>query len=301
MKTRIIQTRYWDDEFVADASKNTKLLYIYLLTCQYLNICGVFQLPTKKISYETNISPDELTPSQNELQGARKVLFYRGWVKIVNAQKNNNYTRSPSNQLACTKELQRVPEDVSAYFNRLLDTTVASSADSTVYSTYKQKTINNKQKTINNKQKTINQKQKTKNQKQKTKNKKDAENLQIEDNTPKPDKVDRRKPELNQLMEILRELNDGIIDDSEQNNRRFAKLLHDKIKKALGARTDGMKDIAPVDFIRSVMEKGRELSWYGDKMTSFKFIYYNFGKVVQEIKKYNPPPPTEEDNSEMPF
>lgn len=136
MKTRIIQTRFWDDEFISDCSLFTQHLYIYLLTSQYINICGVFQLPIKKILYETKLTEKQFEIAEQELSQADKVYFFKGWVFVKNAMKNNNYIKSSSNQKAYEKELSRVSDDVRSFF----DSTVGS----TVYST-STVTINNKQ------------------------------------------------------------------------------------------------------------------------------------------------------------
>lgn len=136
MKTRIIQTRFWDDAFISDCSLFTQHLYIYLLTSQYINICGVFQLPIKKILYETKLTEKQFEIAEQELSQADKVYFFKGWVFVKNAMKNNNYIKSSSNQKAYEKELSRVSDDVRSFF----DSTVGSTAHST--STV---TINNKQ------------------------------------------------------------------------------------------------------------------------------------------------------------
>jgi hypothetical protein len=127
MKTRIIQTRFWDDEFVSECSLYTQHLYIYLLTSQYINICGIFQLPVKKILYETKLTEKQFEIAEQELFQADKVYFFKGWVYVKNAMKNNNYVRSADNQKACDKELAQVSADVRAFF----DSTVGSTGNST--------------------------------------------------------------------------------------------------------------------------------------------------------------------------
>lgn len=145
MKTRIIQTRFWDDEFVFNASKDAKLLYIFILTSQYINISGIFQLDERKIAFETGLTPKEFDKAKEEIVSANKVFFYKGWVKVFNAEKNNGYKNSPSNITAYERELSLIPQCVLDYFNSTPDTTV----DSTVYSNHKSEIRNNKYKIIN--------------------------------------------------------------------------------------------------------------------------------------------------------
>jgi hypothetical protein len=145
MKTRIIQTRFWDDEFVFNASKDAKLLYIYLLTSQYINICGIFQLDERKIAFETGLTPKEFEKAKQEIENAKKVFFYKGWVKVCNAEKNNGYKNSPLNEVAYQREISLIPEGVLDYFDSSMDTSI----DSSIYTNHKSEIINNKYKIIN--------------------------------------------------------------------------------------------------------------------------------------------------------
>ena len=144
MKTRIIQTRFWDDDFINNSHYATRYIYMHLLTSAYINICGMFQLTVNKIMFETNLPPELFELAKKELEEAKKVFFFKGWVFVVNARRNNRYEVSEDNRKAANKELERVPADVFSYFQDILN----SSDSSTVASTNKSETINNKQESI---------------------------------------------------------------------------------------------------------------------------------------------------------
>lgn len=127
MKTRIIQTRFWDDEFVSSTDIYTQHLYIYLLTSQYINISGMFQLPTKKILLESNLTENQFNTAKNNLETANKVKFKDGWICVLNACKNNKYTNSPDNQKAYDREVSQVPDKIRAYFDSSVESSVESS------------------------------------------------------------------------------------------------------------------------------------------------------------------------------
>lgn len=152
MKSRAIQTRFWDDEKVVEFSSYAKYLYIYLLTCQYINVSGVFQLSAKKIQFETALTEKQYADAQEELSRVRKVLFHDGWVYVLNAEKNNNYRKIPSNEKTYQQEWERVPNNVRDYFTS--DLHVADPSD-----TSQGLRINNKSQIINNKSQIINKKQ----------------------------------------------------------------------------------------------------------------------------------------------
>lgn len=142
MKTRIIQTRFWDDLFVSNADMVTQHLYIFLLTSQYINISGIFQLPENKIKFEAKLTDKQFEDAKINLEANGKVFFKEGWVYVTNAGKNNNYRRSPSNEIAYEREVSLVPQYIKDYFD--------SSVDSTVHSN-QQPEIRNKKSTIINK------------------------------------------------------------------------------------------------------------------------------------------------------
>lgn len=116
MKSRAIQTRFWDDEIITELSQYAKYLYIYLLTCQYINVSGAFQLADKKIIFETGLTEKQFLEAKKELISVNKVKFQGGWIFVINAQKNNNYIKIPSNQKTFKDEWNKIPEKIKTYF-----------------------------------------------------------------------------------------------------------------------------------------------------------------------------------------
>ncbi len=150
MKTRIIQTKFWDDNKVQGMDKNSRLLFMYLLTCPFVNISGVFELSDAQIRFHTGLTEKELENSKQILQKTGRVIFYQGFVKVVNAEKYNNYRNSESNEVAYKKEISLIPKEINDLFDSSVDSSVG------VLSTVP---INNKQEIINNKSEIKNQKQ----------------------------------------------------------------------------------------------------------------------------------------------
>lgn len=157
MKTRIFQTRFYKDKEVLKLSLEAQHLFMYLLTCEHINICGIFELPDPYIILESKLTQEQLDKAKKELQDMNKVIFEDSWVFVVNARKNNNYEKSEDNMKCLVKELLRVPKNVMATFDKYnpyesIDTTVDTTVKGTPYSNYKQETINNKSKTRTKKQ-----------------------------------------------------------------------------------------------------------------------------------------------------
>lgn len=151
MKTRIIQTRFWDDLFVESSDIYTQHLYIYLLTSSYINISGIFQLTENKIKFECKLTDVQFKNAKQNLENNKKVFFKDGWVYVTNAEKNNGYRNSPKNEAAYERELSLIPKDIKEFFDSSMDSTIYSSIDSSIYTTHKPKIKNHKSKTINQK------------------------------------------------------------------------------------------------------------------------------------------------------
>ncbi len=43
-KYRVVNTRFWDDAYVAELSPNEKLIFLYLLTNALTTIGGIYEL-----------------------------------------------------------------------------------------------------------------------------------------------------------------------------------------------------------------------------------------------------------------
>lgn len=87
-------------------------------------------------------------------------------------------------------------------------------------------------------------------------------------------------PSVNALMHHLREANGGILDGSEQLNRRFC---HNLIRKAKKAKPDA----DPVQGIKVYIDKARDLPFHGPRCTNFRYLYDHMAELANLIR--NPP------------
>lgn len=132
MKTRIIKTIFWRKVNKKKLSKDARLLYIYLITSEYVNLCGVFPLDDDYIMLDTKLTPKELETAKQELHDQRIILFYQGWVYIVNATEHNNYKGSPKTMIAYERELNEVAHEVMQFFDTTMDTSIDTGTDTTM-------------------------------------------------------------------------------------------------------------------------------------------------------------------------
>ncbi len=129
MKTRIIKTEFWEDMAGKDVPKDARLLFVYLITNPRINMCGIFELSDKYILLETGLTPKELEKAKAYLQDIKKIIFINGWIKIINAEKHNNYKGSPKNEVAYERELALIPSYIKEEFERSIDSSIHTTID----------------------------------------------------------------------------------------------------------------------------------------------------------------------------
>jgi len=150
MKTRIVHTKVWSDDWFSGLCQTTRFLFLYLITNESIGLSGIYEISDRKIMFDTGLSKAELEESKKKL--SEKVDFYKGWVKIKNSKKYNKaYTESSKNQIALGRELGYISDDILIHFDSL-----SEKMDS--LSPFGDSTINHKSEIINDKSEIKNQK-----------------------------------------------------------------------------------------------------------------------------------------------
>jgi len=114
VKTRIIYTKIWQDDFFVKLSRQSKLLFLYLITNSRIGMTGYFEVSDRVIKFDTGLSDKELENSKKEL--VDKIRFYKGWVFILNAERYNTF-RGDKNEKAVEAEIKEIPRNVKDALN----------------------------------------------------------------------------------------------------------------------------------------------------------------------------------------
>jgi hypothetical protein len=117
MKTRKIHSKIWQDDWFYSLSIESKYMFIYLMTNQYIGLTGIYELAPRVVMFETGLTPKQWEKSVEEL--SPKVMVYKNWIKVTNAELYDPI-RGENNTLWKTrqKELEMIPQEVNEYFNR---------------------------------------------------------------------------------------------------------------------------------------------------------------------------------------
>jgi len=114
MKTRIIYTKFWHDNYISDLSIKEKLLFIYLTTNEQVNICGIYELPDKYIKFDLGLKQSELNKMKQKFMEDNKFIFINGWIKVVNHDIYNKFV-GEKNNVAKEKELALIPIKIKVF------------------------------------------------------------------------------------------------------------------------------------------------------------------------------------------
>ena len=114
MRTRIIHTKFWTDNYISSLKHKEKLLFIYLITNDKVNLCGIYELPDKHLEAILDLTTKELKQMKQKLQKDRRFIFYEGWIRIINIEKYNQYI-GEKNEVAKNRELSFVPKEILEY------------------------------------------------------------------------------------------------------------------------------------------------------------------------------------------
>ena len=116
MKSRIVKTSLWYSDDFTGISKNAKFLFLYLITCPFIELTGIFKFPKRHILLETTLSEKELIDAVKELEAIKKVFVFSSWVYVVGTEKHNKYSLGSKTGAGFKKEMDEIPKSVLNYF-----------------------------------------------------------------------------------------------------------------------------------------------------------------------------------------
>lgn len=83
-KMRMVNTRFWDDDYTANLDQIEKLMFLYFLTNPATEICGIYEIPLKNIATDTGIEKEMVENILRRFRRDKKVFYLNGWVAVTN-------------------------------------------------------------------------------------------------------------------------------------------------------------------------------------------------------------------------
>lgn len=109
-KQRVINTRFWVDNYTANLDPVEKLLFLYFLTNPATEICGIYQLPLRNVAVDTGIDKEMVEKILARFSRDDKVYYIDGWVCVVNFAKHQ--AQNPSVKKGIERCMDEVPEEI---------------------------------------------------------------------------------------------------------------------------------------------------------------------------------------------
>jgi len=152
MKTRILHTKLWKDSFFSKLSISEKILFVYFLTNEKVNIIHCYEITDREIMFDTGINSPTIEVFKQKVTEAKKMFFFKDFVYLYNATKYENYTGG-KNEAAKEKLIDEMNPEIKGWFINIKNNPINTSIDRGIY-TPSIGTINHKSEIINNKLKT---------------------------------------------------------------------------------------------------------------------------------------------------
>lgn len=110
-KNTFFNTRFWQDNFVADLDPSEKLLFIYCITSPNLSLCGIYEVPLKYIAIETGIDRDMVPKIFARFEEKKKIMYRDGWLCVLNYPKYQSF-KGEKLEVALEREIKAIPKDI---------------------------------------------------------------------------------------------------------------------------------------------------------------------------------------------
>ena len=117
-KNRMINTKFWSDGWIVNLNPLDKYLFLYFLTNEHTNICGIYELPIRIIARESGIN-DEMVKKMLKKMGD-KIAYIDGWVGIKNFLKHQK--SSGNVKIGIENGLNEVPKEIMAKISKVWNT-----------------------------------------------------------------------------------------------------------------------------------------------------------------------------------
>jgi len=247
-KQRMVNTKFWDDTYISELSLTWKLLFIYLITNSLTNICWIYEIPLKRISYDTGINVTDIKKILVQFWKDKKIVYIEWWMYVINFSKHQNYN-SPKIKIAIERERQSIPKNI-------LDYTYGIDTVSKGIDTHSHLNLN------------LNL----------------DSNLDLNNTTnvvlATPESYG--DPEINSLLEKVKIYNNWICDWTQKEQRQYWKQLLTKLKEIESVKNNKYSATWLLEIILKIISKS---DYHSHKIVWPKKIYYELAWLMQVCKQ----------------
>jgi hypothetical protein len=116
-KKRYINTKFWDDTYIVSLDPTEKLLFIYLLTNPLTDICGIYEIDLRRMSFDTGIEREMILNIISRFEQEDKIYYFDNWIFIKNFKKHQAV--NPSVEKGIERSLKDVPKHIMSKIKQI--------------------------------------------------------------------------------------------------------------------------------------------------------------------------------------
>lgn len=106
MKTRIIHTKFWTDDYIRSLDIEGRLLFFWLITNEFIDVLGVMEVSLDVIERQTGIKANKIEKLKIKFHEDGKIDCYKSYIYLKNSYKYQTY----SGILNCQPKLRTIYE-----------------------------------------------------------------------------------------------------------------------------------------------------------------------------------------------
>ena len=131
-KSRIILTKFWDDEYILEILSNSeKLTYLYLFTNPETTICGIYEISIKTAELRLGIPSEKIRQHLGKFEADGKVIYRKPYIYIKNFIKNQK--SNPSILKGIINSFNEIPQKVFQTLNIQKDDFFGNNNDNSLF------------------------------------------------------------------------------------------------------------------------------------------------------------------------
>ena len=116
-KQRYINTKFWEDNYIIDLDANEKLLFLYFITNEKVDLCWIYEIHLKKIIMETWMDKDTIKKILDKFTADKKIYYIDWYIYIRNFKKNQSI--NPKIEEWIKRSLWNIPSDILVKVSQL--------------------------------------------------------------------------------------------------------------------------------------------------------------------------------------
>jgi len=109
-KHRLINTKFWSDNYISELDPSEKLLFLYFISNPFTNICGIYEITVRQIALDTGFDKEMIFKILERFERDKKIFYFDGWVWVKNFTKHQKACGNV--QLGVEKALKDVPPSI---------------------------------------------------------------------------------------------------------------------------------------------------------------------------------------------